>query len=109
MSHEIARLLREISYELIAIVVPGMVCGAGVLLLLHHVNIDLGPLGALVKDQPWLLSMVGLATAYALGQAVQALCSGARVLDESSEQSATSLQIGPLFPGRTINRIAIDL
>jgi hypothetical protein len=72
VTHEIARLLREIAYELIAIAMPGLVTIAGGLLLFHHLALDQPWLIQFAKDQPWLFALFAFAMAYASGQIVQA-------------------------------------
>jgi len=72
VTSEIARLLREIAYELIAIAIPGVVSLAGVLVLLHHLSHDQPWLIDLAKGQPWLFALFAFAAAYASGQIVQA-------------------------------------
>jgi hypothetical protein len=72
LTHEIARLLREVAYELIAVALPGLVAMAGILLFLHHLELDQLWLIQFAKDQSWLFGLFGVAAAYALGQIIQA-------------------------------------
>jgi hypothetical protein len=59
LTHEIARLLREVAYELIAVALPGLVAMAGILLLLHHLELDQLWLIQFAKDQSWLFDCLG--------------------------------------------------
>jgi len=72
VTSEIARLLREIAYELIAIAIPGVVSLAGVLVLLHHLSHDQAWLMDLAERQAWLFVVFAFAAAYASGQIAQA-------------------------------------
>lgn len=72
MTHEIARLLREIAYELIAVALPGLSMLAAILLMLHHLDFGQLWIAQFAKDQPWVFVLLGLAVAYGVGQIVQA-------------------------------------
>jgi len=73
LTHEIARLLRDIAYELIAIVVPGLVGLIGMLLVLLHHGYSLTWITQASKDQPWLFGLFAFAGTYAAGQTLQAM------------------------------------